>query len=88
MKTNSYPRETVEFQPLIIKKDGVIQTAGVSTSIVAHGARPTVWTTAVVLGLEVGVMISGLTPGMYDIYAKITDSPEIPVMDCGTIAIT
>lgn len=88
MKTNSYPRETVEFQPIVITKDGVPVTTGVVTAIVAHGTRPTTWTAATVLGLEIGVMISGLTPGTYDVYAKITDSPEIPVMDCGSFAIT
>jgi len=88
MKPNSYPRETTEFQPLIIKKNNVIVTEGISTSIAEHGERPSTWIPAVALGAEVGVMITGLTPGMYDIYAKVTDSPEIPVMDCGSIAIT
>lgn len=88
MKINSYPRETVEFQPIIIKKDDVVITTGISTALVAHGARPTVWTAATVLGLEVGVMLTGLTPGTYDIYAKIVDVPEAPVIDCGSVAIT
>lgn len=88
MTVNSYPRETLEFQGLTIKKDGVVTTTGIEVCIVAHGSRPTGWAPATVLGAEIGIMINIATPGSYNVWARITDAPEIPVINCGLVSIT
>lgn len=87
--TNQYPRETVEFQPVTVTVDGVAVTTGVQFAIVNReaGTRPTTWTAAVALSGEIGVMITGLTPGFWEVYAQITSTPETPVIDCGYIQV-
>lgn len=85
---NIYPRETVEFAPITVKVDGIVTTTGIQFTITAKSARPTIWTDAVLLGGKTGVMITGLAVGLYRIWAKVTSSPETPVLDCGLLKIT
>lgn len=86
--TNAYPRESVEFQPVTVTRDGVVITSGLSFAIVPDGDRPVTFTAAEILGGETGVMIQGLERGTYRIFAKITSAPEVPVIDCGYFYIT
>lgn len=88
MTNTSYPRETVEFQPITITVDGTPVTTGVTVALVAHGTRPSVWLAPTTLDGKIGVMLTGLTPGLYDVWAKVTSSPETPVVDCGIVSIT
>jgi hypothetical protein len=88
MNTNAYPRESVEFQPITITVDGAVVITGVTFAIVNDGGRPSTWTAPTTLGGNIGVMLTGLTPGLYRIYAKVSSSPETPVIDCGFVSIT
>lgn len=88
--TNIYPRESVEFQPILVTVDGETITANVETQIALPGARPveSAWIPAVLLYGEIGLMIEGLNPGTYEVWARVSDSPEIPVIDCGSFAVS
>lgn len=85
---NAYPRESVEFQPVNVTRDGIAVTTGLAFAIVTDGQRPTTFTTAAVVDGSIGVMITGLAAGTYRIFAQLTASPEIPVIDCGYFYIT
>ena len=85
---SNYPRETVEFQPVTVTVNGALITTGVTFSVVAGDLRPTTWIAPTTLDGKIGIMITGLTPGIYQIYAKVVSTPEIPVLDCGTFRIT
>ena len=80
---NYYERESVEFQPVEIKLDGQAVLDGISYAIVPDGERPVTFTEATVLAGKTGVMIQGLERGTYRIFAKVLNSPEVPVIDCG-----
>ena len=86
--SSSYPRETVEFAPITITVDGTPVTTGITVALVGNGARPSVWVAPTTLNGKIGVMLTGLAPGLYNVWAKITSSPEIPVIDCGIISVT
>jgi hypothetical protein len=76
----SFPRETVEYLPLTATLDGT-ETSTFQVAVVPHNTRPTTWTPAPYL-------LQNMTPGVYDVYTKVTDSPESPVVQAGTIHIT
>lgn len=80
---NLYERESVEFQPVGVMLDGQPVLDGISYAIVLDGARPVDFIEAVVLAGKTGVMVQGLSRGTYRIFAKIVNSPELPVIDCG-----
>lgn len=80
---NAYPRETVEFQPVSVTRDGAAVTAGLAFAVVPDGTRPVTFTPAVVAEGKTGVMVSGLTAGTYRIFAQISAGAETPVIDCG-----
>ena len=85
---NAYPRESVEFQPVTVTRDGVSVTSGLSFAVVIDGARPTTFTAAATLEGRVGVMLSGLAAGTYRVFARLDASPETPVIDCGYFYVT
>lgn len=85
---NIYPRESVEFQPVLVTLDGEPITTNVEFSITNMTNRPSTWSAATLLQDQIGVMISGLAVGTYKVWARITDSPEIPVIDCGSFAVS
>ena len=85
---NAYPRESVEFQPVSVTRDGIAVTTGLSFAIVTDGQRPTTFTAATSLDGAIGVMVSGLAAGTYRIFARLDASPEIPVIDCGYFYVT
>lgn len=85
---NHYPRETKEFQPVAITVDGAAVTAGVELAVVLGDARPTAWTAATSLSGKIGYLIDSMAVGTYTVWARITSSPEVPVINCGSFRIT
>jgi hypothetical protein len=85
---NRYPRESVELVPLTVTEDGV-PTLTYTTALVVDGTRPTTWTPPVTVDADTGVMIGAVsTVGQWRIFVKVSDSPEVPVVDLGTITRT
>lgn len=82
-------RETYEFVPIVVTVDGSAITSGIEVAVVEAGLRPTTWEAVYTLGTAVGVMVAGtaLGVGTFEVYARVTDSPEIPVINCGTFRI-
>ncbi len=85
---NKFPRETVEFQPVVIRVDGVIVTTGVQFDVTPYGDRPSTWANPTQIDDEIGVMVTGYTAGQYTVWAKVTSAPETPVIDCGYFIVT
>lgn len=85
---NTYPRETDQFVEVDITLNGSPTTTGITFAVVPDGTRPTTFTAAKTRGQVIGVEITGLTPGMYHVYAKATDTPYAPVIDCGVFQVT
>ena len=81
------PRESVEFFPVNVLLDGA-PTNDFSTSVAARGTRPTTWTPATVVGGRAGVMIAGLQPGTYRVWARVSADPESIVVMAGTVVVT
>ena len=88
MSRNLYPRETVEFQPVTVLVDDVAVTTGVEFCVAASGSRPVTWIAPVTLSSRIGVMVEDLTPGDWTVWARVTSSPELPVIDCGFFTVT
>ena len=88
--TNIYPRESVEFQPILVTLDGVPVTTAVETAVLLPSARPAEsdWVTAYALDGDIGVLIQNLATGTWNVWARITDSPEIPVINCGSFVVS
>lgn len=85
---NVYPRESVEFQPVPIYQNGLLITAAIAYSVVALGARPGAFTSAITLQGATGFMVTGFAVGTYDVWAQITSAPEIPVLYCGPFQVS
>ena len=85
---NAYPRESVEFQPVKVTRDGLTITTDLEFAVVPDGARPVTFMAAAVVGGLTGVIVSGLSEGTYRIFARVTTAQEIPVIDCGYFYIT
>ena len=90
---SSYARETVEWQGVSVKVkiNGVETkvTTGVTLCTVPAGARSSGFTQPTTLDGDIGVMLTGLAPGLWDIWATVGGyAPETPVVQCGTISIT
>jgi len=82
------PRETSEFMPVVITVDAVAVTSGVAFALVTNGARPTTWVPATVLGPETLVFVSGLSVGVYTLFAQVTAGAEVAVIEVGALQIT
>lgn len=78
------PRETLEFIPINITVDGTPVTNNVKVCVTTGTTRPTAWENPVTLGDEIGVMTTTHEPGTYRVWAQITSSPEVVVVQCGT----
>jgi hypothetical protein len=91
MNTNS-----TEYLNVTLSADHDISADPVAFSIVSKGSEPgPVWTSASVYTAGVAKLLVGpaspygqLTAGIYDIYVKITDNPEVPVLLAGQLRIT
>jgi hypothetical protein len=88
--TNLYERETLEFQPVSVTLDDVEITTNVEFAVLLGNARPVEldWATPTTLDDRIGVMVDSLTPGTYAVWARITSTPEVPVIDCGRFRVT
>jgi hypothetical protein len=85
---NTYERESVEFQPVTVTVDGTPVTTGVEIAVTTGNQRPTTWAAATVLDDQVGYLIDGLDPErVYTLWARVTDSPEVPVVRAGEFQI-
>ena len=84
-----FQRETYEFLPVTVTVNGTAVMSDVAFSVVDVASRPSTWGTAVTLGTAIGVMVNGtaLGPGTFNVFARVTSSPEIPVIPCGTFRI-
>lgn len=80
---NAYPRESAEFVPVNVTRDGVPVTTGVSLAVVTDGFRPETFLAADIVAGKPGLFISALGPGTYRIFAQLAAPPETPVIDCG-----
>lgn len=89
MSRNRYPSDTSEWASVPVTVNDVVVTTGVEYAIQATGSTAAkTWVAAVIRDAKTGVNISGLTPGFYDISARVTDAPDLIVIDCGTIEMT
>jgi len=88
--TNIYPRESVEFQPVLVTRDNVIITSGVSFAVITPTARPqsSDWFAATVLQGATGFLTGTYAPGVWNVWAQISDSPETPVINCGSFQVS
>jgi hypothetical protein len=87
----TYPRETTEFVSVRITLDGQTVTDGVAFSVVPRVSgkpRPAAWVGAQVLDAKTGFMLMPSEAGDLQVWARVTDSPEVPIIDCGTITRT
>lgn len=77
----TFARESVELVRPLITVDGedVSDTAAYDLAVVAAGARPVTWSAPDTAGDRRGYLTGGLSPDLYDMYIRITDSPERPV---------
>jgi hypothetical protein len=89
-------RESVEFVgPVTVTVNGVAHTV-FQVAVTKAGTRPSVWSAPDTVGSDLGVLVGpgtsrALSPGGYDLWAKVTDTtPEVPVMKVrnGRINIT
>jgi hypothetical protein len=84
----TFPRESVEFLPVSIDVDGAAFDGGFEVCVKPYADRPSGWAAAVVVDDVRGVMLTGMTRGVYRVWARVSDVPETPVIDCGFIEIT
>jgi hypothetical protein len=90
---NKYPMETTEYVTIPIKVNRVAVTTNIEYSVVPYAniqvkPRPDVWVPAVVVDNEPKWLLTPqATPGKLQVWARVTDQPEIPVIDCGYISI-
>lgn len=84
----SYPRETIEFQPVSISVNGVVVTTGIEYAVTTDGARPLVWNIPTILDGKTGFMVQGQPPGTYTVWARVTANPETVVINCGQYVVT
>jgi len=83
----NFPRESTEFLALNVTVDGVAVTTGITVAVVGQRERPSTWTAPVTLGGKIGIMVSGYQPGDYYVWAKVSDSPEQPVIRAGSFRV-
>jgi hypothetical protein len=81
------PRESVEYLPVTVTRNGVPVTGGVSFALTSAGQRPVEWTPAVVTQSGTAVLVGGQAPGRYNIWARVRDGDEQVVVDAGVLVI-
>ncbi len=88
--TNIYPRESVEFQPVLVTLDNVSVTSNVQIAVLKPTDRPVEadWFAATVLNGEVGFLTGTYAYGTWNVWARVVGSPEEPVINCGSIQIS
>lgn len=87
--SNRYPRESIEywvFPPVAVEGTPVTSYKYAVTKGVA---RPTTWATPETVDGEVAFLLDGTrAPGTYKVFVRVTDDPEIPVIEAGRFTIT
>lgn len=88
--TDRYPRETKEFVAVTVRRDGepVVDPGVVEVALTKDRDRPTVWAAPTVVGGELRVLLEGRGPGLWHVWARVTDSPEVAVVELGEVIIT
>ena len=86
--TVAIPRESLEFLPVGVTRNGAPIVSGVTFAVVASSARPTVFVAAVTDGEDIGVQLGTYPPGLYEVWAKVTVATGAPVFSCGPLRIT
>jgi hypothetical protein len=66
-----------------------LYTGTVQYAIYRDGETPGPYTPAVIRSGKTGILIQGLTPGVYRVRAKVTgETADQPVIDCGTFTLS
>lgn len=94
--TNVYPLGSVEFQPMLVTRDGVVITSGVSFAVIPLNTAPaspnwfaaTILPTAAYPSGVTGFMTGSYGAGTWAVWAQVVDSPEIPIINCGTFQVS
>lgn len=79
--------ESIEFLPVDVLVDGAVTSDIVKVSVVTAGSRPGTWVVTTTLDGKNGTIISGLAPGIYDVWIQVSDDPETPVILAGSFRI-
>ena len=87
--TAPFQRETYEFLPVTVTVNGTAVTDDVEFAVVDLESRPDTFGAATTIGTAIGVMVNGtaLGVGTFRVFAKVTSSPEVPVIDCGSFRV-
>lgn len=75
-------RETSTHVPVPVERDGVVVT-DFETALTRWPARPTTWTAAVLAGDVPGLVVTGLTPGTYQVWVRVSGA----VVPAGTVEV-
>lgn len=87
---NDYPRETVEYVPFeTLTVDGQVFT-GFQFSVSKVYDRPTIWANVTTVDGQQAFLLNApvMGPGTYKVWVKVSDAPEVPVIDAGEFRIT
>lgn len=85
----TYPQETKEFQPIRVRVDGVEVLTGIKVAVIAPGTRPITWVDPVLIDAgRLAVMVDGLAPGTWNVWAQVTTDDEVAVVYCGNFKVT
>lgn len=84
---NTYPRETIEFIPVQVTRDGA-PIADFEIAITKQGERPTTWNTPDLLDDKRGALLNEPTPGIYRVWARVVGNPESVVVEAGSIRVS
>lgn len=79
-------RESVELLEVAVIVDGETVT-GFDVCVTPSRGRPETWEQPLTIEGKTGVLIRGLAPGRYRVWARVVDNPEIPVISVGYFAI-
>ena len=82
-----FQRETDDWLPAPVTIDGVNVISGVSYCITLRGVRPVTFTASVLRTDRIGVKVTGLSVGTYDVYARVSAPPDLPVIKIGMFYI-
>lgn len=90
MSLMSLPRESLEYVTFGVTLDGdpVPSTTAVQVSVTPRDERPGMWQSPVIVGTDLAVLVGGYQAGVYRLWVRVTDNPEVPVIDAGLIVIT
>lgn len=83
------PRETTEFQEIVVDVDGEPVLEGLELAFTTDDGRPVIWTAATIHEGKTGFTITGLAPGDYNIWIRINaGAADKPVRFAGILVIT